>query len=203
MAGRQQGRHVHYSQWANSLVGTTELSDIYAVYRTVPGWLMISLQQTRSTAPSLVASPLVQKDSGGKTIWECCQLCRASCIFHPDGSKTVSPHQESQRGDKRKRQMTDFKWGFPNLHGASTFITPPCPNLLRGLLALFLFLRTTPTVLSILLNTLFQEQIFLVWVWTLSGNLESLPRRLHCRLPVWQGLWEASVFIPLPLGWPR
>lgn len=132
VAGREQGRHVHYPQWANSLVGKTELSDIYAVYRTVPGWLMISLQQTRSTAPSLVTSPLIQKDSRGKTIWECCQLCWASCISYPDGGKTVSPRQETQRGDKWKRQMagsyvTDFKRGFPNLHCASTFITPP-PN---------------------------------------------------------------------------
>lgn len=156
-AGREQGRHVHYPQWANSLVGTTELSDIYAVYRTVPGWLMISLQQTRSTAPSLVASPLVQKDSRGKTIWECCQLCRASCLSHPDGSKTVSPHQESRRGDKRKRlvagsYVTDFKWGFPNLHCASTFVTPTPKLLLRGFLALFLFLLTTPNCVKYIIK---------------------------------------------------
>lgn len=71
----------------------------------------------------------------------------------------MSPRQESQRGDKRKKQVagsyvTDFKWGFPNLHCASTFITPTPKLLLRGFLALFLFLLTTPTVLSILLNTL-------------------------------------------------
>ena len=148
--GQQVARqNAHYPPWANGLVGKMELNDRQCRGRCLAG---VNNQLSRNTKHCPLPPPTPSQsegfDSRVKKIWECYQLCSMACISHldgnPQGSKTPSPRQESQRA---------LQWQFPMLQTYTVAVLYKHPTLLLREFTLFPFLVTTPTVLSILLNT--------------------------------------------------
>ena len=116
-----------------------ELNDRQCRGRCLAG---VNNQPSRNTKHCPLPPPTPSQsegfDSRVKKIWECCQLCSMACISHldgnPQGSKTPSPRQESQRALQWQLPMLQtFEWGFINLHilCRPLLLLPPIPPSIR------------------------------------------------------------------------